>query len=146
MGAAALLGLGASASGIESANIVGYTTTNVAVNAWIILGAQFVTTSNTNMKISEFLKGTMTGVTCDDEGSFDEANASKIEVWDATSGKYTFYYYLSNPLVSDGAGNYSNSSTPGWADGYGVKTSDTISPGMGFWFKPTTAVTVLITK
>ena len=131
MGAAALLGLGASAAGIESANVVGYTTTNCVADTWYLCGVQFNSTTNTSLSIQDAIKGTFTA-------QADSSTAPMVQYWNGT--KLVTYYYLTDAI--DGESIVNNA----WADVDMNVAKVTIPAITGFWIKSTTAATVSFTK
>ena len=115
-------------TGVESQNIVGYTTKDTAAGKWSILGVQFKET-NGGMHVNGLVSG-LTGVNYDDGGAW-KATAPQIQVPNSAGG-YTLYYYLNDAW--DGS-----KGVPGWANNMGDLASGTIPAAQGFWTKGVSA-------
>ncbi len=78
----------------------------------------------------------------DDNAAFT-GTAAQIQIWDPTKnngkGGYNIRYHLNDGWYDD---NGKDGYAPGWCDSFGNLVNDTIPEGYGFWFKPTTAVTI----
>ena len=78
------------------------------------------------------------------DGSSFTATAAQIQIWDPTAndgnGDYSLRFYLSDGWFDD---NGKDGFAAGWCDIAGNLAADTIPAGYGFWFKPTSAVTIL---
>ena len=134
MGATLMMGVNTFAAGIESANVVGYTTTNVAANTWIILGSQFQTTTNSSLNIQDFIKGNFSAV---ESGVL--ATAPQMQIHNGT--RLLAYYYISDAWYDDGSaeGAYKTA----WVDSDQAISDLTIAPGTAVWFKNPTAATTI---
>ena len=122
------------AEGIESANIVGYTTQAVGDMKFAMVGVQFQGAGDANgeIAINDFIKGDFAAVDYDD---FDEflTTAPEIQVWDG--GGYTFYYYL----------NAHNGYETGWCDDWGDYSDAKFAPGTAVWFRAKTGACTITT-
>lgn len=138
IGALALITV--SAMAVESANTVGYTTTSVPQGTYYMLGLQYEKVGGGAIPVQDLVKGTFTGVNYDSASAFMQT-APKLQVW--TPSGYNMYYYLNDAydLDLDDGTTYE-----GWADGYGNFVTDNFPIGYGFWFNPTSAVTVGFTS
>ena len=124
---------------VESPNIVGYTSQDVAAGKFAMVGVQFEGVNAQPMTIGELVKGDFLAVPNNDDAFLSTAN--QIQHW--TGSAYNKYYYLEDAWYDDGTeeGAYKL----GWADGYGELTADTLAPGDAAWFKATTgACTILV--
>ena len=108
-----------SADGIESANIVGYSTSDLVSNKSNMQGINFVKVDGTDFDLNA-------DITIDNlKGGVDATEADAILVWDATKSMYTtFYYYYEVGYESDAA----------WYDANFV-LDPALSAGSAFWFR-----------
>ena len=112
---------------VESANIVGYTTTDTDAGKWSILGVQFEET-NGGMHVNGLVSG-LTGVDYDDSGAWLNT-APQIQVPNAFGG-YSLYYYL-----NDAWDEVNQKTVPGWADSYGnLASAGVFTSGVAVWLK-----------
>ena len=127
------------AEGVNSANTVGYTTATVPKDTYYMLGLQYEKVGGGAMSVQE-VKGTFNGVNFDEQLAFLQT-APNLQVW--TPSGYQLYYYL-----NDAYDNVLNNGTvyEGGADDFGNYVTDTFPVGYGFWFKPTSAVTIGFTS
>ena len=134
-----MFGLAAAAAicafGIESANTVGYSSTDVAANTWYMAGVQFTdTATGTGISLQDFVKGDFEPkVFWDDE----IAIAPQVQIYGASG--YTAYYYFSD------AASGSDEITA-WANFDGDAVDVSIPVGGALWFKASDASTVTFTK
>ena len=131
------------ADGIASANVVGYTSKDVAAGKYYLIGVQFNDTAsaskgsvdmNTLIKLSE----TITPGTYD----ADFAGAPELLVLNAAGTGYDKYYYISDATDdNDDPLGYDC-----WADGdgYELEDADKLILGKGFWFKSATAGSITV--
>ena len=113
--------------GIESSNIVGYTTKEAAQGKFIILGAQFKGVKG-GTKINDLISGVV-GVDYDTDNVF-QSTAAQIQV--PKAGGYDTYYYLNDgyDLVKD-----DGTTAPGWCDMGGNLVDVDLVPGIAVWAK-----------
>ena len=111
--------------GIESSNIVGYTTKEAPQGKFIILGVQFEGVAG-GVKINDLISGVV-GVDFDEEGAFRNT-AAQIQVPAAVG--YDTYYYLNNAWSTE-----TGTEVAGWADAAGDLASGVIPAAQGFWTK-----------
>lgn len=130
----------AMATGVNSANTVGYTTANVPQDTFYMLGLQYEKVGGGAMSVQE-VKGTFNGVNYDDAYAFMQT-APQLQVW--TPSGYQMYFYLNDAWYKDEGGN--DAYTAGWSDSWGVLADGSFQIGYGFWLKPTSAVTVGFTS
>ena len=132
---------------VDSQNVVGYTTVTCAAGKWYMLGAQFEDTSSTAstrvaLTLQDLVQGCV-GVEYGNGVAF-RSTAAQIQIWDPTAndgaGDYALRFYLSDGYYEDDQGK--EQYAPGWCDGGGNLVDDAIPAGYGFWFKPTSAVTI----
>ena len=123
------------AEGVDSANVVGYTTANVPQNTFYMLGLQYEKVGGGAMSVQE-VKGTFNGVDYDDNYEFLQT-APNLQVW--TPSGYDLYYYLND------AWSVGDVYSAGWADNWGVLADGTITPGQGAWFKDPNEVCTVTT-
>jgi hypothetical protein len=140
--AAVAAGLVAFGEGIESANTVGYTTKDVAQDAYVLTAVQFETTDQQN-KLSTLVKTSDAGTTAwdgDDNVPGWYNNAMTLMVPKATGG-YDYYYY-----AADGYDEANDAEYAGWCDMYGyIQPNVTLTTGLGVWFKGTASGNETIT-
>lgn len=129
---AAVAACGAAIAAVESPNIVGYTSQDVAAGKFAMVGVQFEGVNAQPMTIGELVKGDFLAVPNNDDAFLSTAN--QIQHW--TGSGYDLYYFLEDAWYDDGSedGAYKE----GWADVYGELTADTLAPGDAAWFKATT--------
>ena len=142
-----MFGLAAAAAiaafGIESANVVGYTSKAVEAGKYYLIGVQFndaadATKGSIDMNSLIKLSETITPGTYD--SSF--AGAPEILVLNAAGTGYDVYYYISDATDdSDDPLGYDC-----WADtdGYELKDADKLVMGKGFWFKSMIAGSITV--
>ncbi len=73
------------------------------------------------------------------DGSTFTTTAPQIQLWDPAANDYSIRYYLSDGWYSN---NGADAYAAGWCDEGGNLVDDSIPAGYGFWFKPTSAVTI----
>ena len=111
--------------GIESSNIVGYTSKEAPQGKFIILGVQFEGVAG-GVKINDLISGVV-GVDFDEEGAFRNT-AAQIQVPAAVG--YDTYYYLNNAWSTE-----TETEVAGWADAAGDLTDAELMPGVAIWCK-----------
>ena len=113
------------ATGVESANIVGYTTATLS-QQWTILGVNFTAVDGSNLSIQDALPYV--------DGMTKGANvntADQIQIQNASGGYDT--YYMSNGKNAKG-GTVDNLEGK-WAKGTATTaTTDSIPAGKGAWY------------
>ena len=129
------------ADGVESANIVGYSTQEVKANQFYMIGVQLadVAGTGTTADFNKLLSTTCTPGVIGDGSDLTWGNAPMIQVLQDNGQAYDFYYY-----VSDGDDGTFRYDLTGWVDGYGnlVGASALQTLSKGFWFKSATAGTL----
>ena len=115
--------------GIESSNIVGYTTKEAEKGKFLILGAQFEGVAG-GTKINDLISGVQ-GVDFDWDLAFQKT-AAQVQIPNA-SGSLTTYYYLNDGSYDDGTEE--GGIKAGWCDGDGFIVDAEVTPGEAFWFK-----------
>ena len=140
MAAVAAAGL---AFGVESANVVGYSSKNVEAGKFYLIGVQFndstsATKGSIDMNELIQLSDTITPGTYD--ASF--VGAPEMQVLNAAGTGYDMYYYISDATDSDDNPLGYNC----WADsdGYELTDADKLVMGKGFWFKAAQAGTITV--
>ena len=135
--------------GLESANVVGYTTKTIPAGKYMMVAVQFDTTENTEMNVDQAIKVNKAGkawASATDETCIPNwfANAPCIKIPKGTVDKgYTDLYYAKDACDADDDWALK----PGWADESGMMVKNvTIPEGMGFWFVAKDAVTSTVTK
>ena len=141
-GLAAAAAISAFATGIESANTVGYTAKEVTAGKYYLIGTQFDKAggdSAGSIDMNDLIKlsSTITAGLYDD----DFATAPKISVMNAAGG-YESYYY-----ISDGTDeNDDELGINAWCDGGGYELDGTqIDAGAAFWISAPVAGSVTFT-
>ncbi len=137
--AASVAGICLAADGVESANIVGYNTVQCEQNKFYMFGTQFEAVGGGAANIQDYFKGTFAPKRWDDAGTYLQT-APKLQVW--TPDGYTMCYYLEDGIKFVGEQEVT---VEGWADLGGNYIEDSFPVGYGFWFKPTTDVTINFT-
>ena len=140
-----MFGLAAAAAiaafGIESANVVGYTSKDVTAGKYYLIGTQFDaagTTSAGRIDMNDLIKLSETLA----PGLYDDdfATAPQIQV-QKPAGGYNMYFY-----ISDGTDEDDNElGYAAWCDedGYELTEAAKLELGKGFWFySPTTSGTI----
>ena len=113
---------------VESANIVGYATKEIAANTWYMIGCGFQKTSGENFSIQEFASGM--------PETDDTQEAASIQVWDGT--KLVPYYYIAYDW------DINDNVLFGWVDG-NLDLADFDTPaGFACWMKSPTAFTLTV--
>ena len=133
------------ADGVESANIVGYTTKDAPQAIFRLAGVPFEGTDG-SLNVNDILPYSTT-IEADDAGAF-MATAPQIQIQKADGG-YTTYYFVNNALYLDADGEAATK--PGWVDMFGVLATPelfaeelvagdgNVTPGAAIWFKDPTA-------
>lgn len=127
--------------GLESANVVGYTTKAVEAGKFYLVGVQFndaadATKGKIDMNSLLSLSAEITPGTYES----DFAGAPEMQVLNAAGNGYNKYYYISDATDdNDDPLGYNC-----WADmdGYELKDADKLVMGKGFWFKSMNAGTI----
>ena len=109
--------------GIESVNIVGYTTTDTAKGAQQMAGASFVSVGSEALDIQDIVP----------QGDNAEGG-TWIKWWDPVAKKYSAnVYYVYEMYDPETDATLPNSQ--GWADADWYPIEKTFAPGEGFWFQ-----------
>lgn len=121
---------------IESSNIVGYQTKEVAAGKFAILGVQFEATDGTT-DINKLISG-VTGVSQLEDENFAKL-APQIQVPNA-KGAYDYYYYLNDGWYDNGTTD--GAFKPGWCDQNGMIAGEdgadadgVLIPGVAVWIR-----------
>jgi hypothetical protein len=85
--AAFAAGFAAFGDGIESANVVGYTTDTIKATKFNMVSVPFEGTDGDGFKINNCLRGVNL------VGTDDAATADQIQIWDAATGAYDNWFY-----------------------------------------------------
>ena len=129
------------ADGVESANIVGYSTQTVAANQFYMIGVQLadVAGNGTSADFNSMLSTTCVPGTYGDGNDGTMNNAPMIQVLQPNGKNYSYYYYIND--ADDGTGNYTATA---WVDiqGYNLDAEDLQTLSKGFWFKSATEGTI----
>ena len=126
--AVAAAGLGLFADGIESANVVGYTTDTIKATKFNMVSVPFEGTDGDGFKINNCLSGVNL------VGTDDAATADQIQIWDAATGAYDNWFYY------DVGDEYT-----GWWDVISGASlfeevyTDGLPSGSAFWYKSAAA-------
>ena len=110
---------GAANAEISSANVVGYTTSDLVSNKSNMQGINFVKVDGTDFDLNtDITVGNLTG-------GADDTSADSILVWDPAKSMYTtFYYYYEEEYADESA----------WYDLNGVLEAK-LPAGSAFWFR-----------
>lgn len=111
---------------VESANIVGYTSTEIAADTWYMIGCGFEGVDGNNLNVQTFANGM--------PETDDTAEAASIQVWDGST--LVPYYYIAYDFDADDNLLY------GWVD-ISQNLADLNVPAQtGFWIKSPVAGTL----
>ena len=124
---------------IESANVVGYTTTTLASGGYALAAAQFQSTAGDTMDANDLVKASVAknSYNGDDFIAGWETTTAKIMI--RVGNTYETYYYCND--ADDGNSNY----VKGWADEWGQLVSKPLATGKGFWLNNETEDSVTFT-
>ena len=110
-----------SADGIESANVVGYTSTeNIEAEKWYLLGVNFESVSGDEIPVQDFIKGVPPAAT---DGDAETTDAPQLQVWNGIG--YQAFYYVDEDYDGE---------TDCWVVG-GFKATETLAIGQSVWFR-----------
>ena len=145
-GIAALCGAVMADGGIESQNIVGYTTQNfMQKSTFYMMGTQFETANGGSLKLSDLNFGDLSNAPYYnefiDENGFIVSAAPEVRVANANSEGFTTYYYILDGKPTETEGVYE----PGWIDVNFEYQDPTLITGIGFWFNNPCANTPVLT-
>ena len=147
-GIAALCATVVADGGIESQNIVGYTTQNfMQKSTFYMMGIQFETATGGSLKLSDLNFGDLSNAPYYDEFIDSEGNiiaaAPEVRIANANSEGFKTYYYLQDGKPTATEGVYE----PGWVNGSLDFADPTLIDGIGFWFNnPSANAPVLTTS
>ena len=126
--------------GIESSNIVGYTTKEAAQGKFIMLGAQFDQVTGGN-----YVNGLIAGVSGVDYDETEAFTKTAPQVQIPTALGYTTLFYLNDGYYETETG--AEAYKAGWCDSSGNIVDVAIPAAQGFWTKGVTAgFTLTFTK
>jgi hypothetical protein len=122
-----------SADGVESQNVVGYTTVDIAANTFSMVGVQFEAVGGGSNTIQNLFAEPSEGAF---KGGAGVADSDYLQVWN-TSGYYVQYYF------GDWSGAYGTQYDNKWyKDGNDAEpTTDKLAPGAAVWFSRTGVAT-----
>ncbi len=126
--AASVAGICLAADGVESANIVGYNTTEIKGDTWYMVGIQYqgIGSDAESITLDDLIS--MTGVTA---CGYDDQVEKGAQIQYFNGVGYDFFYYISDAYNS----NEDEVGYDCWAKG-GYETTEIKTPvGEGFWFK-----------
>ena len=114
--------------GIESSNIVGYTTKEAAQGKFIMLGAQFDQVTGGN-----YVNGLIAGVSGVDYDETEAFTKTAPQVQIPTALGYTTLFYLNDGYYETETG--AEAYKAGWCDSSGNISDAELTPGVAIWFK-----------
>ena len=128
--AVAAAGLGLFADGIESANVVGYTSDTITAKKFNMVCVPFEGTDGDGFKLNQCLAGVNL------IGSDDASTSDLIQIWDATLGGYENWFYY----------DVGDEWTGWWDELTALSLFEDVYPnglpaGSAFWYKSNAAAT-----
>ena len=106
---------------VESANVVGYTSTTCEAGKWYLIGCNFEAVSGSGVSIQDLVKGLTPGS--------DASDSPTIQYWDGSKLQTLCFLDF---VWSDDAGDF----VEAWADPLaGDMATFTVDPGFGCWIK-----------